>query len=137
MNKIMLLGRITKEIELKTLGAKGTPCCNFTLAVNRKFAKDGEQQADFIPIQAWGKTAEFCAKYFTKGQQIALCGRLQVRKWEDKEGAARYSTEVVAEEVYFAENKRTQEQHSEPVEQGEIGITEPATSKSYEDDLPF
>lgn len=110
MNKVILLGRLTKDPELRFTATNSTAFCNFTLAVNRKFAKQSdEQQADFIPVVAWGKTAEFCEKYFKKGQQVALTGRIQVRKWVDKEGGNRYSTEVVAEEVYFADSKRSGE----------------------------
>lgn len=108
MNKVILLGRLTKDPEIRFTTTSSTAIANFTLAVNRKFAKQGdEQQADFIPVVAWGKTAEFCEKYFKKGQQVSIVGRIQVRKWVDKEGGNRYSTEVVAEEVYFADSKRT------------------------------
>ena len=80
---------------------------NFTLAVNRRFAKEGEErQADFINIVSFGKTAEFVSKYFKKGQQVAVIGRIQTRTWDDDQGMKHYVTEVVAEEVYFADSKR-------------------------------
>lgn len=80
---------------------------NFTLAVNRRFVKEGEErQADFINIVSFGKTAEFVSKYFKKGQQVAVIGRIQTRTWDDEQGQKRYVTEVVAEEVYFADSKR-------------------------------
>lgn len=80
---------------------------NFTLAVNRRFVKEGEErQADFINIVSFGKTAEFVSKYFKKGQQVAVIGRIQTRTWDDDQGMKHYVTEVVAEEVYFADSKR-------------------------------
>jgi single-strand DNA-binding protein len=105
MNKVELLGRLTKDPEIRYT-QNNIPVASFTLAVNRRFAKEGEQQADFINIVAWNKTAEFCGKYFKKGSQIALVGRIQTRNWEDDNGQKRYATEVVAEEVYFADSKK-------------------------------
>lgn len=104
MNKIELLGRLTKDPEIRYT-QNNTPVASFSLAVNRRFAKEGEQQADFINIVAWNKTAEFCGKYFKKGSQIALVGRLQTRSYEDN-GTKKYVTEVIAEEVYFADTKK-------------------------------
>lgn len=105
-NKIFLAGRLTKDPVLRYTN-NNLATCNFTLAVNRLFAKEGQQQADFIPIVTWQKTAEFCSKYFTKGQKVIVVGRLQVRSWDDNEGKKRWSTEVVAEEVDFADGKRS------------------------------
>ena len=80
---------------------------SFSLAVNRRFAKEGEErQADFINVVAWSKTAEFVSKYFRKGQQVAVIGRIQTRNYEDDKGVKHYITEVVAEEVYFADSKK-------------------------------
>ena len=105
LNKGILMGRLTADPELRAT-PQGTPVCSFTLAVNRSFAKQGEQQADFLDIVAWGKTAEFVSKYFSKGQLVAVAGRIQSRMWEDKQGNKRKSVEIVAEEVHFAEPKR-------------------------------
>ena len=135
MNKVELLGRLTKDPEIRYTQSN-TPVASFTLAVNRRFAKEGEQQADFINIVAWNKTAEFCGKYFKKGSQIALAGRIQTRNWEDDNGQKRYATEVVAEEVYFADSKKDiTEDNGEPTD---------VTNEVYEetmvtsgDDLPF
>ena len=114
MNKVCLIGRLTKDIELKTTQSNNQ-VANFTLAVNRRFTKEGEErQADFINIIAWGKTAEFCNKYFSKGQQIGVTGRIQTRTWDDDEGKKHYVTEVVAEEVDFADGKRTNQQSDAP-----------------------
>lgn len=100
MNRIVLIGRLTKDPELRYTQS-GTAVCNFTLAVNRAYVRDGEQEADFVPCQVWGKSAENCAKYLAKGRQAAVDGRLQIRSYEDKEGTRRWVTEVVAERVEF------------------------------------
>ena len=114
MNKVCLIGRLTKDIELKTTQSN-VKVANFTLAVNRRFVKEGQEQtADFINIIAWGKTAEFCNKYFSKGLQIGVTGRIQTRTWDDDEGKKHYVTEVVAEEVDFADGKRTNQQSDAP-----------------------
>jgi len=106
MNKVILLGRLTKDPELRYTAANNTAICTFTLAVNRRFAKAGEEkQADFISIVVWDKLAEFCGKYFLKGRQVAIAGRIQTRTWDDNEGKRHYVTEVVAEEAYFADSK--------------------------------
>lgn len=107
MNKCVLMGRLTRDVELKQTQTNNTAVANFTLAVNRRFVKEGEErQADFINITAWGKTAEFVSKYFKKGQQVSVIGRIQTRTWDDDQGQKHYVTEVVAEEVYFADSKR-------------------------------
>lgn len=106
MNKVNLLGRVCKDVELRYT-TSGTAVATFTLAVDRRFQKQGEErQADFINCVVWGKTAEFVANYFGKGQMMALSGRIETRTWEDNEGIKRYATEVIAEEVYFADSKK-------------------------------
>lgn len=108
MNKVVLMGRLTKDPDLRyTSGSTSAVAC-FTLAVNRRFAKVGQQQADFINVVAWDKSAEFCGKYFTKGMQVVVVGRIQSRSWDDNEGKRHYLTDIVAEETYFAEAKRDQ-----------------------------
>src|SRR5574344_1129832 len=103
MNKVILMGRLTKEPETRYMQTNNTQVTSFTLAVNRRFTKAGEErQADFINIVAWNKTAEFVSKYFKKGQQVAVVGRIQTRNWDDEQGQKHYATEVVAEEAYFA-----------------------------------
>ena len=107
MNKIVLMGRLTRDPEVRYTQTNNVQVTNFTLAVNRRFAKQGEErQADFINIVAWNKTAEFVSKYFKKGQQVGIIGRLQTRNWEDEQGQKHYATEVVAEETYFADTKK-------------------------------
>lgn len=106
MNVVTLLGRLVKDPELKQTES-GTAVLSFTIAVDRRFQKQGEErQADFINCVAWKGTAEFIAKYFGKGQMIALCGSIQVRNWEDNEGNKRYATEVIVNEVSFAGEKK-------------------------------
>ena len=107
MNKVVLMGRLTKDVDVRYTQTNNILVANFTLAVNRRFVRQGEErQADFINIIAWGKTGEFCSKYFGKGQQVGVIGRLQTRNWEDEKGQKHYVTEVVAEEVYFADSKK-------------------------------
>ena len=107
LNKVMLLGRLVKDPEMKCT-ANNTMVASFSLAVGRSYKKEGQPDADFINIVAWGKTAEFVGKYFVKGQQVAICGRLQTRNYDDKEGRKVYVTEVVAEEVHFADSKKAE-----------------------------
>lgn len=109
MNKVILMGRLTKDPELRYTSGNNTAVCSFTLAVDRKFQKQGEErQADFISVVAWDKQAEFCSKWFQKGRQVAVVGRLQVRTWDDAEGKRHYVTEVVAEDTYFADSKKNE-----------------------------
>lgn len=105
MNKILLIGRLTKDPELRYTQS-GTAVASFTLAVNRSFAnQNGEREADFINCVAWQKAAEFVSQYFKKGQQMALEGRLQVRSYDDNNGQRRWVTEVVTEKVEFVGSK--------------------------------
>ena len=106
MNKVILMGRLTANPELKHTNSN-LPVCNFSLAVNRSYVKQGEERkADFIDIVCWRGTAEFVSKYFFKGQQVAVVGKLQMRDWQDKDGNKRRSFEVVADEVFFADSRR-------------------------------
>ena len=107
MNKVVLMGRLTRDPEVRYTQTNNTLVASFSLAVNRRFVKQGEErQADFINVVAWSKTGEFCSKYFKKGQQVGIIGRIQTRTWDDDQGQKHYVTEVVAEEAYFADSKR-------------------------------
>lgn len=106
MNCVNLIGRLTKDPDIKYTQTNNTVITNFTLAVNRRFAKEGQPTADFINIVAWGKTGEFCSKYFQKGMQVAIQGRIQTRNWEDDQGQKHYATEVIAEQCFFADSKK-------------------------------
>ena len=128
MNKTILMGRLTKDPDTRYTQTTNTQVTSFTLAVNRRFVKEGEQQADFINIVAWNKTAEFVSKYFKKGQQVGVIGRIQTRTWDDDQGQKHYVTEVIAEEVYFADSKK----------EGQAETT--TTTNDFEissDELPF
>ena len=107
MNKVILMGRLTRDPEVRYTTNNNTLVCTFSLAVNRRFKQEGQPDADFINIVAWNKTGEFCSKYFTKGQQVAVCGRIQTRNYDDKDRKKVYVTEVVAEDTYFADSKKT------------------------------
>ena len=102
MNKVILMGRLTKDPEVRYINNNNTAVCNFTLAVGRKFQKE----TDFIPIVAWNKLAEFCGKYFTKGMRVAIVGSIQTRTWDDKKGNKHYAIEILAKEAYFADSKK-------------------------------
>ena len=107
MNKVVLMGRLTRDPEVRYTNGNNTLVASFGLAVNRRFAKQGEErQADFINIVAWDKTGEFCSKYFKKGQQVGVIGRIQTRNYDDKDGKKVYVTEVIAEEAYFADTRK-------------------------------
>ncbi len=107
MNKVVLMGRLTRDPEVRYTQTSNTLVASFSLAVNRRFVRQGEErQADFINIVAWGKQGEFCSKYFKKGQQVGIIGRIQTRNWDDDKGQKHYVTEVIAEEAYFADSKR-------------------------------
>lgn len=103
MNKVVLIGRLTKDPELKFTPGTGTAVATFTLAVDRRFKKEGQQSADFIPVVVWGKTAENTANYMSKGKLMSVAGRIETRSYEAKDGGRRYVTEVVADEVSFLE----------------------------------
>lgn len=107
MNKVVLMGRLTRDPEVRYTTNNNTLVATFSLAVNRRFSRQGEErQADFINVVAWDKTGEFCSKYFKKGQQVGVIGRIQTRNYDDKDGKKVYVTEVVAEETYFADSRR-------------------------------
>ena len=107
MNNVNLLGRIPADIELKHTPSN-VAVVSFTLAVDRGYKnEDGTKQTDFIDIVAWRNTAEFIAKYFSKGQRMAIQGRLQTRDWEDKNGNKRKAVEVIVDNAYFADGKKS------------------------------
>ena len=108
LNRIILMGRLTRDPELRRTGS-GTAVTSFSLAVDRDFkSQSGEKETDFIDIVAWRNTAEFVSKYFTKGRMAVVEGRLQIRDWTDKDGGKRRSAEVIADGIYFAGAKAAQ-----------------------------
>ena len=132
LNKIFVMGRLTKNPELRRTGS-GTPVASFTLAVDRDFkSQGGEKETDFIDIVAWRSTAEFVSKFFSKGRMAVVEGRLQIRDWTDKDGNKRKNAEIVADNVYFGDSKRD-DQQGKPVAQ------QPEFAEIDDDDetLPF
>ena len=113
LNKIILMGRLTKDPELRHT-ANNTPVTSFTLAVDRGTKKEGQQNTDFLDIVAWDARADFAAKYFRKGQLVAVCGKLQTRKWTDNNGNNRTAYEVIADELHFAESKQQTQPQTSP-----------------------
>ena len=108
LNKIIIMGRLTRDPELRRTGS-GTAVTSFSLACDRDFkSQSGDKETDFIEVVAWKNTAEFASKYFSKGRMAVVEGRLQVRDWTDKAGNKRTTAEVVADNVYFADSKRSE-----------------------------
>jgi single-strand DNA-binding protein len=130
MNKVVLIGRLTKDPELQFIPNTGTAVTKCTLAINRRFKKEGQQEADFIPIVIWGKIAETTANYMSKGRLMGISGRIQTRSYDAKDGSKRYVTEVVADEVQFLDYRKdgqgnysgggNSEDDLTPVDEGDI-----------------
>ena len=147
MNKVILMGRLTRDPEARYTQTNNTLVTSFSLAVNRRFVRQGEErQADFFNVVAWSKLGEFCSKYFKKGQQVGVIGRLQTRTWDDDQGTKHYVTEVVAEEAYFADSKRDGDSFGSSSFENTFGTTMPGglgtdVTQDFEmsasDDLPF
>ena len=106
MNKVILMGRLTRDPEVRySAGESSTAVAKYTLAVDRRFKRDGEQTADFIGCTVFGRSAEFAEKYFRQGTKIVVCGRIQTGSYTNKEGQRVYTTDVVVDEQEFAESK--------------------------------
>ena len=137
-NKVILIGNMCADPELKQTSS-GISVCSFSIAVNRKFSKDGEQACDFITIQTWRQQADFVSRYFKKGNPILVCGQLQTRTWTDYQGNKRYATEVVADEVSFVgNNSNATETKPEPPAYVPQAYTQPNFEEVQVDDkLPF
>ena len=105
LNRITIMGRLTRDPELRRTQS-GAPVTSFTMAVDRDFkSQSGEKETDFIDVVAWRQTAEFVARYFTKGRMAVVEGRLQIRDWQDNNGNKRRSAEVIADSIYFGDSK--------------------------------
>ena len=138
MNKVILMGRLTRDPEVRYTQTNNTLVASFSLAVNRRFVRQGEErQADFINIVAWNKTGEFCSKYFKKGKQVAIIGRIQTRTWDDENGQKHYVTEVVAEEAYFADSRKDGETSGFENTFGTSASENSEFAVSSDDELPF
>lgn len=139
MNKVILIGRLTKDVELRYTQTNNTAVASFSIAVNRKFVKSGEErQADFFNIIAWNKLAENISKYLFKGNQVAISGRLETRSWDDPNGQKHYVTEVIAEEIDFIGSKN--KQNNEAILNSPTPINKNDDTSDFicnGDDLPF
>lgn len=142
MNKIILLGRLTKNPEIKFSQINNVKVVTFSIAVNRKYVKQGEErQADFFNIVAYSKLAEFVERFLKQGIQICVLGRFQTRNYEDKNGVKRYVTEIIAEEIDFADSYTNIEGNTDNTEKTiSEDLKEKDTSEDFisnGDDLPF
>lgn len=130
LNKSIIMGRFTADPELRRT-QQGTPYVHFSLAVERDFKEQGgERKTDFIPCVAWRGTAELICRYFAKGRMAAAEGRIQIRDWKAEDGSPRRSTEILVENIYFADSKRSES----------AGAAEPSSLEEIPDDdghLPF
>lgn len=148
LNFSIIMGRLTRDVELRRTNS-GKPVASFTVAVDRDFAPDGqERETDFIDCVAWNGTAEFVEKYFKKGSMIIVKGRLQIRSWTDKDGNKRRNAEIIADNVYFGDSKKSQEGNTQNQNgfQGQVyqpqqnyqqpqsygGYQQPAPQQSYQ-----
>ena len=141
LNKVILMGRFTRDPELRST-PQGISTCAFSIAVDRNFVRQGEERkADFINCVAWRQTAEFISKYFKKGSMVALEGSIQTRSWDDQDGKKRYATDVVVNQVYFAESKRDSQSSmgmDDSFAASDFGsLPEPISPMGTDDDLPF
>jgi len=137
LNRAILMGRLTADPELRHT-PNDISVTSFTLAVNRSFSKQGEQkQTDFIDIVAWRSTAEFVSRYFRKGSQVVVSGKIQTRSWEDQQGNKRKAFEIVADEVFFADSKRDDSPSSRPTGTGFSVPEDDFTPVGNDDELPF
>ena len=142
MNKTILLGRLTKSPEIKFSQANNVKIATFSLAVNRKYTKKGEEsQADFFNIITFSKLADFVEKFLNQGTQVCISGRLQTRNYEDKNGIRRYVTEVIAEEIDFADSYTKIEGNTDNTQETvSNNLNEKNTQEDFisnGDDLPF
>ena len=134
MNNVVLVGRLTRDVDLKYIQGSGTPVASFTMAVDREFAgKDGKKETDFIDIQVWGKSAENCANYISKGSLVAIQGAIRVDSYQDQEGNNRKITRVNANRVQFLDSKKDkQESNIAP-----MGQFQNFQQVDDTDDIPF
>lgn len=129
MNRAVIIGRLTKEPELRAT-ASGVSVCTFTIAVDRRFKQDNQQQTDFIPVVVWRGQADNCAKYLHKGSQAAVCGSIQTRSYDAPNGSKRYITEVVADEVQFLSTNSNEAENAPKMD-------DYVTDEATDDEIPF
>lgn len=141
LNHITIMGRLTRDVELRQT-TSGIPVANFAIAVDRdRKDANGERETDFVNIVAWRNTAEFAAKYFSKGRMAVVSGRLQIRNWTDNSGNKRTIAEVVAENIYFGDSKKDDSApaYNTPAYNKPAPAPAPVEYEEYFDDeeLPF
>ena len=136
MNKVILIGRLTRDPELRYTSSN-IPTCTFSIAVNRTFTnQNGEREADFINIVVWRKQAENCKNYLNKGSQVAVEGRIQTRNYEDQNGQKRYVTEVVADSVQFLDTRAQREQRANNNDVNPYNLSEAEAPQTPANDIP-
>ena len=137
MNKVVLMGRLTRDPEVRySQGENALAIARYTLAVDRRFKRDGEQTADFINCVVFGKSAEFTERYFRQGMRVVVCGRIQTGSYTNRDGQKVYTTDVVVEEQEFAESKASgQTAQQNPASASEDGFME--IPDGLEEELPF
>lgn len=137
MNKVILIGNLTRDPEVRTT-PNGVTVCNFSIAVNRRFKnQSGEQVTDFFTIIAWRQLGDMCGKYLAKGRKVCVVGELQTRSYEAKDGAKRIVTEVVADEVEFLTPRDSQGGHASPAQGNAPQADLEGFSDIDDDELPF
>lgn len=137
MNKVILMGRLTRDVEMRQT-PNGVSVARFSIAVNRRFKSEGQPDADFINCVAWRQTGEFIARYFQKGSMIAVVGSIQSRSWDGQDGKKQYSTEVVVDDAYFTGSKGdTEKSDSDTAAPTENQGGFDNYGSEDEDDLPF
>ena len=143
MNKVVLMGRLTRDPEIRYTQGDNMIIARYTLAVNRKYKRDGEPDADFIQCVSFAKAAEFAEKYFKKGMRVTVSGRIQTGSYTNKEGQKIYTTDVILEEQEFAESKsETQQDNTSPRQRGDTPTTESGDGfmnipDGIDEELPF
>ena len=135
MNRVVLIGRLTKNPELRFTPGTGLAVSTFTIAVDRRANKEGKKETDFIPIVVWGKQGENVANYMSKGKLIGISGRIQTRNYEAKDGTKRYVTEIVADEVQFLERSDNSSNTTPNNNNYDNGWSDPVDDS--EEDIPF
>lgn len=138
LNQIIIMGRCVETPTLRQTST-GVPVSTFRIACDRDKQTEGGQKADFVDIACWRKTAEFVTKYFAKGKPILIQGRLQIREWTDKEGKKRYSTEILADSVFFCGGDKVQNATPAPVPAPDMGVVPEFTDEGFgaDEDLPW
>ena len=132
MNHVVLIGRLTKDVDLRYIQGTGTPVANFAIAVDREFTgKDGKKEVDFIDIQVWGKSAENCANYIGKGSLVSVQGSIRIDSYQNQEGENRRITRVNANRVQFLDTKKGNQENKPNTDT--LGFQE----VEGDDDIPF